>query len=62
MTKDNYIGTMLITGNGFDLDLGMKTGYKEFFYQMKSIGFWDSHKDNKLLSYIYEKGAKECWY
>lgn len=62
MTKDNYIGTMLITGNGFDLDLGMKTGYKEFFYQMKSIGFWDSHKDNRLLSYIYEKGAKECWF
>lgn len=31
MAKDNHIGTMLITGNGFDLNLGMKTGYKDFF-------------------------------
>lgn len=50
MTKDNHIGTMLITGNGFDLE--METGYKEFFYQVKSIGFWDSYKDNRLISYI----------
>ena len=62
MAKDNHIGTMLITGNGFDLNLGMKTGYKDFFYLMESIGFWDKYKENRLLSYIYQKGAKEYWY
>lgn len=62
MTKENHIGTMLITGNGFDLNLGMKTEYKDFFDLMESMGFWDRYKDNRLLSYIYEKGAKDCWY
>lgn len=62
MEQENNIGTMLITGNGFDLNLGMKTGYKDFFHKMKTIGFWDKYKNNRLLSYIYEKGAKECWY
>lgn len=31
MTGANYFGTMLITGNGFDLNLKMKTSYKDFF-------------------------------
>lgn len=62
MAQENYMGTMLITGNGFDLNLGMKTGYKDFFYQMEAIGFWERYKNNRLLSYIYAKGAKECWY
>ena len=53
MEQENYIGTMLITGNGFDLNLGMKTGYKDFFYKMVDIGFWDKYKNNRLLSYIY---------
>ncbi len=62
MTNDNNVNTMLITGNGFDLNLGMKTGYKDFFYQLESSGFWDRYKKNLLLSYIHEKGAKKYWY
>ncbi len=62
MTENAHISTMLITGNGFDLNLGMKTGYKDFFYQLETLDFWNRHKENLLLSYIHEKGAKEYWY
>lgn len=62
MTGANYFGTMLITGNGFDLNLNMKTSYKDFFLLLESNGFWSMHKDNRLLSYIHEKGTMEYWY
>jgi hypothetical protein len=28
--KEKYMGKVLILGNGFDLDLGFKTKYKDF--------------------------------
>lgn len=62
MTKENSIGTMLIIGNGFDLNLGMKTSYKSFFEEMEAMGFWTYYKNNPLIAYIYERGIKENWY
>lgn len=62
MIKENSIGTMLIIGNGFDLNLGMKTSYKSFFEEMEAMGFWTYYKNNPLIAYIYEKGIKENWY
>lgn len=40
MNKD--INTTLIIGNGFDLNLGMNTGYKAFYDQLEKINFGKS--------------------
>lgn len=49
--------TLIILGNGFDLDLGWKTSYKDFF-QAKQDSFY--RYDN--LSYIKQMIDGECWY
>lgn len=55
---------VLILGNGFDLDLGLKTRYSDF---AKSIQ-WDdlyrrfSREGDSLASYLYELANKECWF
>lgn len=49
--------TLIILGNGFDLDLGWKTSYKDFF-QAKQNKFYQLSG----LSYIQNMIEDECWY
>lgn len=49
--------TLIILGNGFDLDLGWKTSYKDFF-QAKQDSFYQLND----LSYIKQMIDGECWY
>ena len=54
--------TLLIFGNGLDIDLGFPTSYREFF---NSEQFPFVHNDctcHSLGHYVYEKGEKEKWY
>lgn len=61
MNKD--INTTLIIGNGFDLNLGMNTGYKAFYDQLEKNKFWEKHSNNSLLKYIKDNGGnKDFWY
>lgn len=56
------IGTTLIIGNGFDINLGMDTSYKSFYHKLTATGFWAKHVQNTLLMYIKEKGERNNWY
>ena len=49
--------TLIILGNGFDLDLGWKTSYKDFFRAKQ-----DSFYRYNNLSYIKQMIEGECWY
>lgn len=55
---------ILILGNGFDLDLGMKTKYSDFM----SSKTWTKAKDGatftfcNLIYYLEEKKNKEAWF
>lgn len=49
--------TLIILGNGFDLDLGWKTSYKDFF-QAKLDSFYQYNN----LSYIKQMIDGECWF
>lgn len=55
-------GTTLIIGNGFDLNLGMRTGYASFFQDLSKSGFFTNNKKYSLVNYIYNKGEKENWF
>lgn len=52
----------IVIGNGFDLNLGLNTSYKAFFLFLESQSFFQEHKENKLISFIYDKGKKDNWY
>lgn len=61
--KNKDINTTLIIWNGFDLNLGMNTGYKAFYDQLEKNKFWEKHSNNSLLKYIKDKGGnKYFWY
>lgn len=32
------MGTVIVIGNGFDIDLGWHTSYKDFFKERKTVG------------------------
>lgn len=55
---------ILILGNGFDLDLGMKSRYKDFM----SSDIWENAKRDEvfpmcnIISYLEEKSSKENWF
>ncbi len=57
--KNKDINTTLIIGNGFDLNLGMNTGYKAFYDQLEKNKFWQKHSNNSLLKYIKDKGGNK---
>jgi hypothetical protein len=52
---------ILITGNGFDLNMGLKTSYKDFLksYEFKRIK--DASNDNGLLTYLSTVKIVEGW-
>lgn len=49
--------TVFVVGNGFDLNLGLKTSYKDF---MKSHWFSDI-KNNFLVDYLRERQSLNLW-
>lgn len=57
MNTEVEMQTLIILGNGFDLDLGWKTSYKDFF-QTKRDSFYQYNN----LSYIKQMIDGECWY
>lgn len=48
---------LLILGNGFDLDLGLKSRYRDF---MSGFGVFTidgiSHKGNQIVKFVYKNG------
>lgn len=55
---------ILILGNGFDLDLGLRTRYSDF---AKSLQWEDLYRripqtGDRLANYLYELADKECWF
>ena len=49
--------TVFVVGNGFDLNLGLKTSYKDF---MESHWFSDI-KNNSLVDYLRERQSLNLW-
>jgi len=55
---------ILILGNGFDLDLGLKTRYSDFARSLQ----WENlyrrfpQTGDCLANYLYELANKECWF
>lgn len=52
--------TVIVTGNGFDLDLGWQTSYKDFYDVHKG---WNMHKDNHddLFQHVI-KSVSDNWF
>lgn len=58
-TEKKYFTTLII-GNGFDLNLGMNTGYEAFRLWLEKTGFFLDNEDNPIIAFIYsrKKGQK----
>lgn len=52
--------TTLVLGNGFDLDLGWKTSYKEFFYHQ--ISHYERFNKNKYVVTLVNQFKEVYWY
>lgn len=53
--------TLLVIGNGFDLNLGLKTSYRDFF----GSGFWPfqcHNGEDGLSGFLNEKRGREKWF
>lgn len=57
---------ILIIGNGFDLDLGLKSSYSHFTSSKKWTGFYISYpeyrKEYCLAKYLYEASQIKNWF
>ena len=53
--------TTLILGNGFDLSLHLKTGYKDFHEYLETKGFYEKHSNNELVDMI-KTMIHDYWY
>lgn len=51
----------LVIGNGFDLSLGLKTGYRGF-YESIANNFILQNKDHGLIQYIQNSCERKNWY
>ncbi|WP_165043282.1 AbiH family protein [Dysgonomonas sp. ZJ709] len=58
MNKSKEYDTILILGNGFDLNLGLKTGYTDF---IQSVFFTDLIKENHLCQYLQSQHELKNW-
>ena len=50
-----------IIGNGFDLDLGLKTSYQDFLYSNYFTEMLQPNSSNQLARYLSEIKQKETW-
>ena len=56
------MNTLIILGNGFDLDLGFRTSYKDFFHSDYFPFVNNDHECHELGRFLYEKGVLDKWY
>lgn len=61
MEEKKKFKTTLILGNGFDLSLKLKTGYKNFHEHLETKGFYEKHSSNELVS-IIKTSIHDYWY
>lgn len=58
--------TVLVLGNGFDLDLGLKTRYSDFAKSEHWSNLFDKNveksKSYSLLKYLNDRKEKDCWF
>lgn len=66
MNKRYPLKTILVTGNGFDLDLRLKTRYSDFVKSKEWIEMYEQHVSNSncysLLNYLNERGDWDNWF
>jgi len=66
MNNDNYLKTVIVIGNGFDLDLGFKTRYCDFTYSEVWKIMYEEHaaksKHYSLLKYLNDKRNIDKWF
>ena len=56
---------ILILGNGFDLDLGLKTKYSNFAISPEWKGLYESFKctsDDNLAGFLKKKAEEDNWF
>ena len=58
----NAWNTLFIFGNGFDLDLGFPTGYKDYYLSDHFPFVHNDQSCHSLGHFLYDKGEKEKWY
>ena len=58
----NEGGTLLIFGNGLDIDLGFPTNYKDFFQSDQFPFVHNDQSCHSLGHYVYDKGIQDKWY
>lgn len=56
----NEGNTLLVFGNGLDVDLGFPTTYKDYF--LSNYFPFNDHSCHALGHYVYKKGVREKWY
>ena len=61
-----YLGTVLVIGNGFDLDLGLKTRYSDFANSNEWKNMFEQSasksKHYSLLKFLNDKKDEHCWF
>lgn len=60
--ENKTIKNLLIIGNGFDLSLGMKTGYKDFYEYLLNNNFFQQNQSNVLINYVRNVNNKKYWF
>lgn len=60
--ENKIIKNLLIIGNGFDLSLGMKTGYKDFYEYLLNNNFFQQNQSNVLINYVRNVNNKKYWF
>ena len=56
--NNNISNSILIIGNGFDLDLGRNTRYSDF----AKSDFWPKNLKSQLYRYLSQKSQIEKWF
>lgn len=55
-------GTLLILGNGFDINLGFPTSYKDFFKSEQFPFVRNDQTCHSLGRFVFDKGVQNKWY
>ncbi len=53
------MGTVIVIGNGFDIDLGWHTSYKDFFKEKEDSWKTLRTKEDDLFNYVFNHAAEK---